>query len=72
MHSFCAQKVFQINIVRIGSKAINKDKLYQTIDKIMELRSRGVSQQEIADRIGTDRTFVSRLESRERSGRVKA
>ncbi len=55
--------MFQINIVRIGSKAINKDKLYQTIDKIMELRSRGVSQQEIADRIGTDRTFVSRLES---------
>ena len=55
--------MFKINIVRIGSKAINKDKLYQTIDKIIEMRSKGVSQQEIADRIGTDRTFVSRLES---------
>lgn len=29
----------------------------------MDLRSKGVSQQDIADRIGTDRTFVSRLES---------
>ena len=52
-----------MGIVRVGSKSIDKDKLHQIVDEIVDLRSRGVSQQEIADRIGTDRTFVSRLES---------
>ena len=52
-----------MDIVRIGSKAINKDKLYQIVDKIMDLRSRGISQQDTADIIGTDRSFVSRMES---------
>src|SRR5690554_1389445 len=52
-----------MKIVRIGSKTINKDKIYQIIDKIMDMRIKGVSQQDIADRIGTERSFVSRLES---------
>ncbi len=52
-----------MNIIRVGSKSINKDKLYQIIDEIMDLRSEGVSQQDIAERLGTDRSFVSRLES---------
>ncbi|MDD2573110.1 MAG: transcriptional regulator [Bacillota bacterium] len=52
-----------MDIVRVGNKSINKDKLYQIIDKIIEMRSKGVSQQDVAGRIGTDRTFVSRLES---------
>ncbi|MGI6703892.1 MAG: transcriptional regulator [Clostridia bacterium] len=52
-----------MDIVRVGNKSIDKDRLYQIIDKIIDMRSKGVSQQDIADRIGTDRTFVSRLES---------
>ena len=52
-----------MGIVRVGNKSIDKDRLYQIIDKIIDMRSKGVSQQDIADRIGTDRTFVSRLES---------
>ncbi len=52
-----------MNIVRIGSKSISKDKIYQIIDEIMDMRSKGVCQQDIAQRFGTDRSFVSRLES---------
>jgi len=32
------------------------------IDKILELRSSGLSQQEAADKLSIDRTFISRLE----------
>ncbi|HHV78489.1 MAG TPA: transcriptional regulator [Firmicutes bacterium] len=49
--------------LRIGDKLIDKDKLTRTIDEMLELRAKGVSQQEVADRFGTDRSFVSRLES---------
>ena len=33
------------------------------IDQIFEMRSTGAAQQEVANRIGVDRTFVSRLEN---------
>lgn len=55
--------MYPINIVRIGNKSISKDKLYQIVNKVIAMRSNGVSQQEIAERIGTERTFISRLEN---------
>lgn len=48
---------------RIGDKLLNRNKLDRTIDRIFELRVSGISQQEVAQRVGCDRSFVSRLES---------
>ncbi|NMB25692.1 MAG: helix-turn-helix transcriptional regulator [Firmicutes bacterium] len=52
-----------MDLLRIGEKLINADRIHRTVDRILELRSRGQSQQEVADQVGVDRTLVSRLES---------
>lgn len=51
-----------MNLIRIGEKVINLEKIYNKIDKILEARSSGLSQQEVADKLNVDRTFISRLE----------
>lgn len=48
---------------RVGDKLLNRDKLDMTIDRIFELRMSGIAQQEVAQRVGCDRSFISRLES---------
>lgn len=48
---------------RVGDKLLNRDKLDRIVDRIFQLRVSGLSQQEIAARVGCDRSFVSRLES---------
>jgi transcriptional regulator with XRE-family HTH domain len=48
---------------RVGDKLLNRVKLDRTVDRIFQLRVSGLSQQEVANRIGCDRSFVSRLES---------
>ncbi|MGE5422396.1 MAG: transcriptional regulator [Ignavibacteriales bacterium] len=48
---------------RIQDKMISREKILAGINKILELRSRGFSQQEVADRLAVDRTFISRLET---------
>ena len=48
---------------RIQDKMISREKLMVTITRILELRARGLSQQEVANRLGVDRTFISRLET---------
>ena len=48
---------------RIGDKLLNRTKLDRIIDRIFELRISGLSQQEVAQRVGCDRSFISRLES---------
>jgi len=50
-------------LVRVGDKLINRQKIDHSIDRILELRANGLSQQQVAAQIGVDRTFVSRLES---------
>lgn len=50
-------------LLRIGEKIINQQKIHQTVDDILEMRRQGLSQQEVANHIGVDRTFVSRLET---------
>lgn len=52
-----------MDLVRIGEKVVSRQKLAEAIDRILEMRARGLSQQEVADRVGVDRTFVSRLET---------
>ncbi|SHH42265.1 hypothetical protein SAMN02745135_00748 [Caloranaerobacter azorensis DSM 13643] len=51
-----------LDIIRIGDKVIDINKIYRNIDKIIELRIRGKSQQEVANILGIQRTFISRLE----------
>lgn len=48
---------------RIGDKLLNRTKLDGIVDRIFDLRISGLSQQEVAQRVGCDRTFISRLES---------
>lgn len=52
-----------MDFVRVGEKVISKKKITGIVDKILELRVKGLSQQEVANQTGTDRTFVSRLET---------
>lgn len=52
-----------IMLLRIGDKIINRDKIHRAVDTMLELRARGMSQQEVANKIGIDRTVISRLES---------
>lgn len=50
-------------LIRIGDKIINKQKIFDTIERMLDLRHNGLSQQETANQIGIDRTVVSRLET---------
>ncbi len=50
-------------LTHIGDKIINRQKLHQAVDEILDLRSRGLSQQDVAKQFGVDRTLVSRLET---------
>lgn len=49
-------------LIRIGDKLINQEKIMSIIDQILELREAGLSQQEVANRLGLERPFISRLE----------
>lgn len=48
---------------RIGDKLVSMEKLGRILEQILDLRSQGLSQQEVASRFGVDRSFVSRLET---------
>ncbi len=50
-------------LLRIGEKIINRQKINQIIDEMFNLRSQGFSQQEVANRVGIDRTVISKLET---------
>lgn len=52
-----------MDLVRIGDKIVSRRRIYQAVDKMLEMRKRGLSQAETAARLGVDRTLVSRLES---------
>ena len=50
-------------LLRIGNKLIDLRKIHRAIDQILDLRNQGLSQQEVANHLGVDRTFISRLEN---------
>lgn len=52
-----------MDLVRMGGKVISLRKLNKTVTEIFNLRSAGLSQTEVASRLGLDRTMVCRLES---------
>ena len=52
-----------VDLIRIGSKLISRSRIIRRIDEILEMRVSGKSQQETAEALGIDRTFISRLES---------
>jgi transcriptional regulator with XRE-family HTH domain len=55
-------KEVRVDFIRIQDKIISWQRIENTLKKILQLRARGVSQQEVADRLSIDRTFISRLE----------
>lgn len=50
-------------LFRVGDKLISLDKAFRLIEKALELREQGFSQQEVASRMQIDRSFISRLEA---------
>ena len=59
----CAQGVRPVELLRIGDKIISRQQIDRWITRILDLRRQGHSQQEVAQKLKIDRTFVSRLES---------
>lgn len=62
-----------MDFMRIGEKLISLDKIDGIIRRIIKMRSEGQSQQEVANKLKLDRTFISRLEnigSVRRGGRI--
>lgn len=51
-----------MEILRIGDKVIDKHRIDQAIEKVLELRMKGFSQQDTANELGLERSFISRLE----------
>src|SRR5690554_6732074 len=52
-----------MDFYRIGDKIISRKKILSALERILKLRSRGKSQQEVAEIMGVDRSFISRLET---------
>ena len=50
-----------MDFYRIQDKMVSREKLMAAITRILELRSKGYSQQETADRLNVDRPFISLL-----------
>jgi len=48
---------------RIGNKIINNKQIEKIIEKVIAMRERGYSQSRVAQEIGVERSFISRLES---------
>lgn len=51
-----------MDLVRIGDKVISLVKIINKVKEILKLRMLGLSQQEVAEKLGVERTFISRLE----------
>lgn len=51
------------NIVRIGEKLVSVDRARRLLERVLNLRAQGLSQQEVARRLSLDRSFISRLEA---------
>jgi transcriptional regulator with XRE-family HTH domain len=52
-----------MDLIRLGEKIISRRKIDQTVGEILRLRAEGLSQTEVAGRLGLDRTMVCRLEN---------
>lgn len=52
-----------MELIRLGDKIISRRKIDQAVNKILNLRMKGLSQTEVAQRLEVDRTLVCRLEN---------
>jgi transcriptional regulator with XRE-family HTH domain len=52
-----------LDLIRLGEKIISRRKIDRAVGEILSLRAKGMSQTEVATRLGVDRTLISRLES---------
>jgi len=52
-----------LELIRLGEKIISKRKINQVLNNMLSLRRKGLSQTEVASRLGVDRTLVCRLEN---------
>ncbi|HPF20396.1 MAG TPA: transcriptional regulator [Syntrophomonas sp.] len=52
-----------MEFIRIQDKIISWQKIETSLKKVLQMRARGFSQQEVAERLKIDRTFISRLET---------
>ncbi|NLK00940.1 MAG: transcriptional regulator [Clostridia bacterium] len=52
-----------MDLIRVGNKLISREKTQRHIDRILQLRVEGYSQQEVGKKLNIDRTFISRLEA---------
>lgn len=50
-------------LIRVGDKLIDRNRIDRAIDRILDERRRGRSQQEVAEKFKIDRSFISRLEN---------
>jgi len=50
-------------LFRVGEKMISMRKIETAVQSILKLRSEGLSQQDVANSLHLDRSFISRLES---------
>jgi len=57
------RRYYSMQFIHIGEKVISREKLNKEINKILELRIAGVTQEGVARKLGIERTFISRLES---------
>ena len=51
-----------MELIRIGEKIISIPKINNKINEILQYRMIGLSQQEVSEKLGVERTFISRLE----------
>ncbi len=51
-----------MEIIRVGNKVISKEKINYLIGKILQLRASGSTQADVANSLGVERSFISRLE----------
>lgn len=51
-----------MDFIRIGDKVISRTKINKKIDEIIKLRAMGLSQSDVGEKMGIERTFISRLE----------
>jgi len=52
-----------LQLIRVGDKVINPERIYRMVNRMLEMRANGHSQQEVAEALEIDRTLISRLEA---------
>ncbi len=51
-----------MDLVRIGEKLVSYKKIEMILHEVLKLRQKGYSQKEISNKIGIERTFISKIE----------